>query len=176
MAAKEVIDPYLDYLYNSNVRCPYCKRRIVKYTTVCQRCGVHKKQIAESSNVRAKQIKKEKSGAKLFSTRRRPRDVSFTSMALFLIIGMFGAHRFLVGRKISGWIMLVCGVVGFVGIFLPENWREWFNEAVPLSPAFPTDIFFAVAFVMWAWDCFAVVFGYFSYPIRLGEVENEKQK
>ena len=168
---REVIDPRLDYLYNKNVRCPYCHARILKYTTTCTRCGIHKKQIFEASNVRAKEIIKAKTGEKIFMMRRRPDDVSFTRMIIMLIGGLFGAHCFYVGRRIRGWFFVICTIIGLmsvfiVGPFVPDSVMKIFTD---VSMPFPTDFFFAASFVCWAYDFVAVVFGFFKYPVRLGE-------
>jgi hypothetical protein len=167
----EIIDPRLDHLYNRNVRCPYCHAKILKYTTTCPRCGVHKKQIFDASNARAKQMQKEKTGGKIFLTRRRPDDVSFTKMAfLILPLGLFGAHWFYIGRRYRAWFMLVATIIGLSGIFIPESVRDIF---MGFYLPFPTDAFLLASILMWAYDTFAVVFGFFKYPIRLGE-QNEK--
>ena len=173
---REKIDPELDYLYNKNVRCPYCHAKILKYTTTCRRCGIHKRQIFEASNVRAKEIMKERSGAKIFMTRRKPSDVSFTRMAMLLIVGLFGAHCFYVGRKIRAWFFVICTTLGLicviiVGAFVPQSAIEVFtNKSIP----FPTDFLIVASLACWAYDIFAVVFGFFKYPIRLGEMPNTK--
>ena len=46
------------------------------------------------------------------------------------------------------------------------------GEGVPSLVALPV----AVAFVMWAFDAFAVVLGFYKYPIRLGEETESKVK
>ena len=170
-ALKGEIDPRLDYLYNKNVRCPYCHAKILKYTSTCTRCGVHKRQIFEASNIRAKEIMRAKTGEKIFMTRRRPNDVSFTRMAILLIFGLFGAHCFYAGRRIRGYFLMSCMIVGLVGFtlsefILPHSVINIFTDA---NLPFPTDVLLGVAFVCWAYDVFAVVFGFFKYPIRLGD-------
>ena len=169
---KGEIDPRLDYLYNKDVRCPYCHARIVKYTTTCPRCGIHKKQIFEASNVRAKEIMKAKTGEKIFMTRHRPDDVVFMRMVMLsLVCGLFGAHCFYVGRRIRGYIILFSTIFGLISaicvqIFVPDSVMQYFRSTIIL---FPTDIFLVGAFICWAYDFFGVVFGFFKYPIRLGE-------
>jgi TM2 domain-containing membrane protein YozV len=90
-----------------------------------------------------------------------------------LMVGFFGTHRFYVGRRISAWVMLICGTVGLVcAPFVPRAWRDYFDGIYLFgenSLFFPTDIMFLVAFCMWAYDAAGVVLGYFAYPIRLGE-------
>jgi len=176
------IDPRLDMLYNRNVRCPYCRAKIHKYTTTCTRCGVTKKQISEASNKRAKEIQKEKKGGKLFKTKHRPTDVSFAKVALLcLLLGLFGAHSLYVGRKIRGFISLGCTLLSFIlfivfpiktgndGKMEMHPVHTLLGEGVPSLVALPV----AVAFVLWAFDAFAVVLGFYKYPIRLGEAENK---
>jgi len=176
-AKERDIDPYLDYLYNSNVRCPYCHGRILKYTTTCPRCGVTKKQIGTASNKRAKEIMENKTGEMIFMSRRRPRDVKFTDMAIRLLGGLFGWHCFYSGRKVRGRLMLIMSIIGLLGviIFMPDHpWRVavqsiYLMQNIELR--FPTDFLLMVTFIMWVWDICGVVFGYYKYPIRLGDAE-----
>jgi len=139
---------------------------------------VHKKQIAESSNKSAKYIRKHKTGEQVLMTRSRPVDVRFTVMVLWLLLGLFGAHNFYVGRKIRGWIMVGCFVTTCLFFFIfptgnpldgftgQHSWRAAFDG---WNVPFPTDWFFIAGFIMWAYDAFAVVFGFYKYPVRLGE-------
>ena len=176
MAEEKITDPYLDILYTSNVRCPYCGARIVKFSTTCPRCGIHKKQISESSNIRAKEIKKQKTGEKVFMTRYRPNDVMFTTMIMLLVLGMFGAHCFYVGRKIRGWIIVSFLTIGVIGALFPQDWRRAYTEFVPIDYfPFITDWFFGIAIIIWVFDIFAVVFGIFKYPVRLGDKVDDKK-
>ncbi|MDR0462358.1 MAG: hypothetical protein LBG88_03455 [Christensenellaceae bacterium] len=173
MAIREEIDPYLDRLYNSNVRCPYCRVKILKYTTTCPRCGIHKKQIFDASNLEAKKILKDKTGQKIFKIRRRPDDVSFTRMSMLsLLAGFSGAHCFHVGRNIRGWAIVICSILGVVSIFAPMAWRAPFETMKlydQINMLFPTDFFFVAALGMWGYDFVSIVFGFFKYPVRLGE-------
>jgi len=181
---KKEIDPKLDYLYNTTVRCPYCHSRILKYTSVCPRCGITKHQIHGASNKRAKEIMKNKTGELIFMSRRRPDDVTFTGMALRSFIGgLFGWHCFYCGRKIRGWIMLICGVVGLVGVACtasPKNpMRMYFESHIlfgthELLP--PFDLLLIVAFCLHALDFFCIALGAFKYPVRLGEPLNATTK
>ena len=163
------VDGRLDKLYNSRIRCPYCKTVIPKYDVKCANCGLTKKQITEASNIRAKEVRKTKSGEKILMTKTKPDDVSFTKMIIWLLLGIFGAHNFYVGRKIRGWIM-----VGFMVTFIafciilpinPDNmhpWRQAFSGSV-----FPTDLLGAAAFFVWVYDAFGVVFGFYKYPVKI---------
>ena len=174
MIAHEEINPYLDRLYNSTVRCPYCRARIKKYTTTCIRCGVHKRQIFDSSNLEAKKVMKEKSGAKIFKTRRRPEDVSFTRMSMLVFfLGLFGQHCFHVGRKIRGWFFVASTIIGFTTVFVPPAWMDYFSNIDEIL-LFPTAYFIIASLVLWGYDIVAIVFGFFKYPIRLGEKPIEK--
>ena len=166
------VNQKLDRLYNSKVRCPYCKSIIPKYDVKCANCGITKKQIADASNVKAKEVKQKKTGEKVLMTRNKPDDVSFTKMMLWLCLGMFGAHNFYVGRKIRGFIVLSLMVVGMAfWIILPGDglipgyvhpWRIPFSGAI-----FPTDALCVVAVFIWIFDLFAVVFGFYKYPVKL---------
>jgi len=180
---KRQIDPRLDRLFNKNVRCPYCKAKILKYTTTCARCGIHKQQLIDASNKSAKEMKKQKSGGKIFMTRNRPDDISFTKMALLLLVGLFGAHNFYVGRKMRGFLMLAFLAIGMIFVFIfpisaqaadgtmgMHPTRKSFEQAMGGMP-FPTDFLIAAAVIMWAFDAIAIIFGFYKYPIRLGEKE-----
>jgi len=171
---RKEIDPRLDAMYNRTVRCPYCRTRIAKYTTTCEKCGITKDQIFYASNKQAKKIIKEKTGEKIFKTRHRPDDVMFTTMAIFTILfGLFGVHDFYVGRRIRGWMQVSFIAIGFV-VFMVTSIH-------PLLPArnlfedngwvFPTDWLALIAVILWVVDAFAVVFGMYKYPVRLAEAK-----
>ena len=171
------INPYLDYLYNSNVRCPYCRAKIRRYTTTCIRCGIHKSQIAAASNIRAKQIMREGTGEQIFMTRRRPSDVSFTAMILLLIVGIFGTHCFHVGRKIRGNIILISTMIGFGGILVyalfPHIRGQWLSLTGTHDLPLPNELLVIVALCMWVFDIFCVILGLFKYHVRLGEKDEK---
>jgi hypothetical protein len=169
------IDGYLDYLYNSNVRCPYCGSKILKFTTTCTRCGVTKGQIGSALNLPAREIIKKGTGEKIFMTTHRPADVSFISMFVYSLGGIFGAHCFFVGRRTRGYTILLLTILGILSYFvfpqgspLREYFAQWTFSGGYTMPV-PTDFCLAVSFLMWAFDYFAIVIGIFKYPIRLGD-------
>lgn len=147
----------------------------------CSQCGISKAQIANSSNQRAKQMMREGHGGKIVMLKRRPDDVRFSTMASWLLLGLFGAHCFYVGRKTRGWIMfwLIIIYIASVMIFPYGTWDAATSSFVGIHPwreaciregfTLPTDFLGVAAVIMWAMDSFAVVFGYFKYPVRLGE-------
>jgi len=148
----------------------------VKYTSTCAKCGVTKEQIFTASNKRAKQIKKQRTGEKLFKTRHRPDDVMFTTMAILVIfLGLFGAHHFYVGRKLRGWIQIVFINVGFwvFAFTWKSSIRATFDD---WGMPFPTDWLAVIAVLLWIFDAFAVVFGMYRYPIRLGDAKTGEAK
>ena len=175
-------DEQTDKLYVKAIRCPYCKNKINAYQMKCDVCGVTKAQIAHASNLQAKEVMKNKTGELVFKTRRRPEDISFTKTVLWLLIGFFGAHNFYTGRRVRGWIMLVCMIIFFVaGFVIPigaldagidmHPWRVAFED---MGMIFPTDALGVASVVMWIWDFCAVVFGYYKYPVRLAEDKKSK--
>jgi hypothetical protein len=172
--SKYEIDPYLDHLYNTTVRCPYCRLKILKYTTTCIRCGVSKIQLYESSNMRARQIKKRKTGERTFMTMRRPFDVDLTKMIFLCIVGFTGAYCFNVGRNIRGWAVMLCLWIGLMGgavcYFYPPAMaaHEYFRDEMGLM-GLPTYFFFIAGIGMWAYDFCGIIFGFFRYPVRLGD-------
>jgi len=168
-------DPRLDKLYTSNVKCPYCKKRIPKLQTTCDQCGLNKIQIAYASNARAKQMMKSGERGKIVMMRRRPSDLILSSLCLRLVLGIFGWHNFYTGRKIRGWIMLGC-MLAFILWFILQNnipamaehplWGMDSGEASPL-------IFLStISLVLWISDIFGIMFGWYKYPVRLGEVND----
>lgn len=181
MEQRKQLDPRLEHLYLSNMRCPYCKNLINKGELSCTRCGVHKEQIFNASNERAKEIMRKKTGEKIFMTRTRPHDVSFTKMLLFGLLGAFGVHNFIVGRKKRGWFIVIAWIVFLTFLFIfpygtPANnyqdihpIRENFKNSL-----FPTDFLIAVVLIIWAVDIFGIVLGFFKYPVRLGDVRATK--
>ncbi|MCL2755769.1 MAG: TM2 domain-containing protein [Firmicutes bacterium] len=171
-----VVDEKLDKLYVKNVRCPYCRALIPKFTTTCVQCGVTKEQISAASHQEAKQILEGKAQGKVIMSKRRPDDLQFGRFVIILIFfGMFGAHNFYVGRKIRGWIML-CSMLLLIASFFIFNvgtaaenfqdmhpWRRTFRGVW-----FPFDAPGIIAIIVWFFDWFAVVvFHQFKYPVRL---------
>lgn len=157
--------PRLDKLYTNAVRCPYCKTRIQKLQTTCSRCGLNKIQIAYASNKRAKEMMRSGEKGKIIMMRRRPTDVKMWQMALCLIPGIFGVHNFFVGRRIRGWIMLgsmTVFIIAAIVILQTDN----------LQLAQPIALLSTPALVMWISDAFGIVFGWYKYPVRLGEVSD----
>ena len=172
------IDPELDRLYVRTVRCPYCKARIRKYTTTCARCGVHKMQVLDASNKRAKEIIKGKTGEKVLKTKNKPHDITFTRMALLLIFGLLGTHNFYVGRRWRGMIMLSFVLITILFLFIfpmgpmsdgLEGMHHVRKMFVDRGLLFPADFLFVIAFFMWGYDTLAIIFGFYKYPVRLGE-------
>lgn len=178
--AEETKYEKLDILYNTSVRCPYCKARILKYTNTCARCGVQKQQIYYASNEKARMAMKKHTGEKVFMSYRRPNDVSFTGMVLCLFFGgWFGLHCFRVGRWLRGTLIAVLLVGGVVisGIFLGIDKSIVYDSAPQrFFRIFPTLWLFIFGFGMWVYDVCAVVFAFFKYPIRLGEAVNVGKK
>ena len=177
---RQIVDERLDSFYVKNIRCPYCGARIEKFTGACRRCGVTKSQIANASNKKAKQIMKQKSGEKIVRTRYRPRDVTFTSMLLCLLVGFFGVHAFYSGRKIRGWIILssfilfiIFGLIFFIGTPGQNftNMHPWRRQFDMRGQPFPTDFIVLIAIGTWVVDFFGVVFGLYKYPVRLADAK-----
>ena len=124
-------------------------------------------------------MQKEKTGGKIFKTRHRPDDVSFTRMIILCIFGgLFGAHSFYVGRKIRGLISIGCIIAGIIVMIIfpistdSTKGHPWREDIQP----FPFDAFIVFAFVLWAVDILAIVIGRYKYPIRLGEVTDDKKE
>jgi len=88
-------------------------------------------------------------------------------MAWRLIFGIFGWHNFYVGRKVRGWIML-----GFMIVFIIAGTVIIQLDAVDELWAQPVALISTVPLVMWIADAFAIVFGWYKYPVRLGEVKD----
>lgn len=175
--AKEY-NPRLDRLYKSAIKCPYCKKRIHKFQTTCERCGLNKIQIAYASNKKAKQMKKEGESGKIVMVRRRPTDLPLWKVTMLLFWGLFGVHSFYVGRKVRGWISLGF-MIGFIlqAIIFPvgtleKGWTDahplW-QKSIAADTVFPLIFLGTVSLVLWISDIFGVIFGLYKYPVRLGE-------
>jgi hypothetical protein len=157
--------PRLDKLYTSAVRCPYCRNKIQKLQTTCSKCGLNKIQIAYASNKRAKQMMKSGERGKIVMMRRRPNDVKLYAILLRAIFGLFGMHNFYVGRKIRGWISF-----GFMFVFIVTGiiiFELDLTEFTPVVAALSTP-----AIVIWVTDIFGIIFGWYKYPVRLGEAQS----
>lgn len=170
------VDPKLDRMYARNIRCPYCKAVVARYTTTCVQCGITKEQIANASHLEAKKVLKKQEKGTVLWTRTVPRDLNFTKFILLLVFtGPFGGHNFYVGRKLRGWIMFASMAL-LVFSLLFFNYAD-IDRGIPMHPwraslswgnLFPFDVPGLVAIVIWFFDWFAaVIFNTFKYPVRI---------
>ena len=175
---RKVVDARLDKLYSKNVRCPYCKALIPKYTVKCSQCGIKKDQIARASNKEAKEIISGRAHGKVIFSKRRPEDLNYSRFLLLMIFfGMFGAHNFYCGRKRRGWVMLSFMLITIFGmiIFPVGTQVEGFmdmssfrNIFVESGWWFPLDTPGFIAVFMWIIDWFNIVlFQRYKYPVRI---------
>jgi ribosomal protein L24E len=173
-------DEDLDRLYKRKVKCPYCGYPIEKFQSKCDKCGVTKYQISFASNTEAKQIMKNRTGEKIVKLRRRPRDISFTALALRLWLGgWFGLHNYFLGRKWRGLIQTI-----FISVFIAtEVFLQTFGISAIVHDVFrmnglpvPTSLMGAIAILIWFYDIIAIVVGGYRYPVRLGENKNGDKK
>jgi hypothetical protein len=168
----------LDRLYGKNIRCPYCGTKIPKFVSACKNCGITKVQIAESI-VKKRNAKNNRT--RLWS-KVRPADLPFWKIALASLFGFTGAHCFLTKRWIRGAYILVCIVAMFTLFFVFPFRIDDEAEAVVAHPvrfafdnvglAMPQDVFGVSALCLWVWDFFAIMFGWFKYPVFVN-TENE---
>ena len=171
------MNPKLDRMYARNVRCPYCKAVIAKYTTTCIQCGITKEQIVNASHLEAKEILTKKKKGKVLWTKTIPADLHFTKFVLVLIfLGLFGGHHFYVGRRIKGFFMLGSVILFIIGFFVFPFGNP--DAGIDMHPAreaaswngvwFPMDVPLLITAVIWFVDWFAVVvFSTFRYPVRI---------
>jgi len=139
---------------------------------------LHKIQIARASNKRAKEMMKTGERGKIVKMRRRPSDVKLSSLCLMLIFGMFGAHHFYTGRKVWGWVFFGC-MIGFIVLSIAFPLGDLNNDLEGMHPIWeasnewgmpaPHAFLGVFCFVMWVYDIFGIVFGWYKYPVRLGE-------
>ena len=121
---------------------------------------------------------------KIVKVRRRPSDIKLGQIAWRLgFFGIFGWHNFYTGRRIRGWIMLGCMLVFMLQLWFIfpmgdinngfEGMHPW-REAVMVGQGmpFPLDMFGMISFFLWISDVFGVVFRWYKYPVRLGEVSD----
>jgi hypothetical protein len=167
----------LDKLYGKNIRCPYCGSRIPKFVSTCENCGISKAQLAEAI-VNGGNDKR--SHQRIWSA-LRPADIPFWKMAVGCVFGMFGTHCFISRRWIRGTIICSCIFILFIGgfIFHPSI-PDLGIAAHPLRAAFesqglpvPFDVIGMVGVVLWIWDWFAVLLGFYKYPVII-KIEDEK--
>jgi len=105
---------------------------------------------------------------KIVMVRRRPSDVKMWRIALCLVFGLFGAHNFFTGRKIRGCISLVSMFIFIVSglvIYQIDALEEYWVQLVSLIST--------PALVIWVMDAFGIVFGWYKYPVRLGDAKKD---
>ena len=90
-------------------------------------------------------------------------------------MGIFGVHNFYMGRRIRGWIMLGCMLAFLVWFFVQDTFFDathpWMGMNVGDSIS-PFVLLSTVSLVLWVSDIFGIVFGWYKYPVRLGEVSD----
>jgi hypothetical protein len=93
---------------------------------------------------------------------------------------MFGTYCFISKRWIRGTIILgffvaffACGIIfplGNIDTGISTHWlRARFNQQ---DLPFPPDILGLVAVILWIWDWFAVLFGWYKYPVIIKTEQN----
>ena len=182
VANKRVVDEKLERLYNKKVKCPYCRGKILKYSTKCEQCGITKEQIRNASNEDAKAIIRKKAKGKVLKTKVRPDDIRFGKLVIFVVLlGMFGAHCFYVGRRKRGFIALSGMIIYMLGVIIfpfpsydvpIHPWRAAFENP---GLIFPLDIAGLVSIVIWFIDwANIVIFQTFKYPVRIAKLPEKK--
>jgi len=144
----------------------------------------------KASNVEAKEILVGRKQGIVTWTKRRPNDVRTVKFLLHLmLLGIFGAHNFVIGRKRRGWIILTFMLIYIASIFIfpPRydlageagvSWRfAWRNEFASWGWIWPLDVFGLIALGVWFVDWFAiVVFQNYKYPVHIPPPVKEEEK
>jgi hypothetical protein len=96
-------------------------------------------------------------------------------VALASLFGFTGAHCFLTKRWIRGTYIVVAILMMIVGFIVFPISIDSEADAVVAHPFryafdsvglfFPADVFGVVALCLWVWDWFAIMFGWYKYPV-----------
>lgn len=106
----------------TKVVCPRCKEKYKVGTQKCEICGLVFARLKYATNSAAKNMIKHGQGKKVIYTSDIPKDVSWVKMFTFsLLLGIFGAHNFYIGRYKKAISMLVMGVITIIGFALSLN-------------------------------------------------------
>ena len=155
------------------MKCPICGCKM-KEEFMCPYCKITGQQVKDASNKKAKERIKEKNIKEVYNSTYLPSDVNNTRLMLIALFGgIFGVHRFSVGKYKSG---LFCTIATcFTMIFYVLSRILYPNNLILEYFCSFGYVLGAVVLFMWISDFFKIVFKSYSMPVVLGSVRFKKE-
>lgn len=149
-------------------RCPRCDRKQPITQPKCPGCDLIFARLSKATNKAAKKAIRRGEKNKVICDSVLPRDVSKWKLFWLCmpIIGLFGVHRFYVGKYKSATFYLIAAILVLVAAAFPLEWWGDFWLA-SLIVAMITPVGFTLTF--WVVDIFRILFNNFRVPISIEE-------
>lgn len=147
--------------------CPKCGNKIPKDGSSCLYCKLRTDAIVNASNAEAKRALRSGEKDKVVLSSYRPNDVKKWKLVLLtVLLGWAGAHCYYVGRMGRGFTMLLCIVVAFAFVAIPETWvlHAYLSGIV-------AGLFGFACFFTWWTDIVNVCCNRFKIPVVLKDEE-----
>ena len=148
-------------------RCPRCETKAGLTDPKCPNCGLIFARLNNVTNKAAKKFLRKKQKNKVIFDKVLPPDVHKWRLFFWcLFLGMFGAHRFKVGRVKSAVVYLISTLLLITVAFFPLDWWDdyWLTTMmnVMIIPA-------ACVCISWIIDIINLLTGKFKVPVAIPE-------
>ena len=155
-------------------RCPRCDTKALINQPKCEMCGLVYSRLSFATNTEAKKALKKRKKHLVVYDKTLPKDVNkWKLFFIALFSGLFGGHRFYVGRYKGAIYSVFAITMLLISACLPKAW--WGNVYLSLVmwlfifPAGPN-------FIMWAWDWIAILCNRYKVPVAIEESNLIKAK
>ena len=148
-------------------RCPRCDTKAKINQPKCEMCGLVYARMTYATNREAKKALRKRQKHLVVYDKTLPKDINkwkLFCMALFL--GLFGGHRFYVGKIKGGIYSIVAIMMLFISVSLPQSWwAVWYLSLVIWIFIFPA----GPNVVWWVWDWIAILSNKYKVPVAIEE-------
>lgn len=165
------------------MRCPTCGAKFPQNANICIHCGTQISQLETASNKAIYKARKEYQPELIVYSSIFPGDLSYKkTLLLCIFLGLFGAHRYYTGQRLSAilmtiataLLMFVSGLLGayWAGTFSPEVFgmsMRAFNSIISI-----TSICGVICIFRWAFDIIGLATKRYKVPVVLGKKETKR--
>ncbi len=165
------------------MRCPTCGAKFPKNANICIHCGTEISQLETASNKAIYKARKEYQPELIVYSAIFPNDLSYKkTLLLCIFLGLFGAHRYYTGQRLSAILMTIATcLLLVVSSLLGLYWHGSFTPDMIGMPmqVFNTLISFAslcgaICIIKWAFDIIALATKKYKVPVVLGKKETKR--
>lgn len=158
--------------FTKKKKCPFCGYKNNPVAVDCEACGLNFTQLKDCSNKEAKETLKHRRFGETFEgeivdVAFYPNDVKKVRFFLLaILLGLFGAHNFYVGKYVKGWLSLILGAIFTICVFVVASTVELGTGIANLF--FNIGLFAGVyPIITWLFDLVAILFKGFRFPVKL---------